>query len=103
LVWSNHHGGPSLDLLPHTPHWLDVVSTLERDDRFFLQTYFKAQKYAVGFNETTMYRLTIRVIAEEAEPTKAFVYLAWKGNWNSLNVFDDSEWERRKPPVQPAG
>jgi hypothetical protein len=96
LVWSQFPSSSSLDLLPEVPHWLNVVSTLEHDSRFFLETDPKSTRYADGFDETRIYRLTISVFAEDAEPTQAFVYLHWHGNWNNLDVFDEAEWESRK-------
>ncbi len=97
LVWSHYAGSPSLDLLPEVPHWLDLVSTLEHDRRFFLEIDPKAARYAGGFDETSVYRLTIKVFAEDAEPAQAFVFLHWNGCWDSLDVFDEAEWESRKP------
>ena len=96
LVWSHHANSPSLDLLSEVPHWLDVVSTLEHDRHFFLQTDPKAERYAGGFNEASVYRLTVKVFAEDAEPVQAFVFLHWAGHWDSLDVFDEAEWEARK-------
>ena len=95
LVWSHHARLQSLDLLPEVPHWLDVVSTKEHDSRFFLRTDPQSTRYADGFGDTSVYRLTIRLFAEDAEPVQTFVYLHWKGQWNSLDVFDDAEWESR--------
>ena len=97
LVWSNYAGSPSLDLLPDVPHWLDLVSTLEHHSRFFLETDPKATRYANGFDDTSVYRLTIKVFAEDAEPAQSFVYLHWDRRWDSLDVFDETEWESRQP------
>jgi len=99
LVWSYSAGSPSLDLLPEVPHWLDVISTLEHHDGFFLQTDPKATRYSEGFGATCVYRLTIKVFAEDAEPARAFVYVDWNGNWDRLDVFDEAQWESRKRPV----
>lgn len=96
LVWSHHPGIPSLDLLPEVPHWVDVISTLENCHHFFLETDPKAEKYRDGFGETTMYRLTIRAYAEDAESAEAIIYLRWSGDWEHVEVFDEKQWETRK-------
>jgi len=96
LVWSHNPGVPSLDLLPSVPHWLDVLSTLEGDSRFLLETAPKTPKYMDAFTTPGVYRLTIQVFAEEADPAQAFVLLKWIGNWDKLDVFDEVEWEERK-------
>ena len=74
LTWSDNPGSRSLDLLPDVPHWLDVVSTLENVDRFFLETDPKTTRYADCFDDLALYRLTVMVFAEEAEPARALVH-----------------------------
>lgn len=96
LVWSHSPGIPRIDLLPEVPHWLDLVSTLEYDQRFFIETDPKAPQYAGGFDDSSVFRLTVRVFAEDAEPAESLVYLQWKRQWDCLDVFDDAEWESRK-------
>jgi hypothetical protein len=96
LVWSHHPGWPALDLLPEVPYWLDVVSTLEKDRRFFLETDPKTPKYAGGFEQTTTYRLTIKAYAEESDPAQASIYLTWHGSWNHFDVVGEREWEAQR-------
>lgn len=95
LAWS-YRPSASLDLLPDVPHWLDLISTREHDRSFFLETDPKATLYERGFDETNVYRLTIIIFAEDAEPAQTFVFLHWGGYWNSIDVFDETEWESRK-------
>jgi hypothetical protein len=96
LVWSHNIGRRSSELLPLVPHWLDVVSTLEDDRRFFLQTDPQTPKYKNAFQEPGVYKLTIQVFAEDAEPRQVFVFLKWDCRWDYLDVFDEAEWEKRK-------
>jgi hypothetical protein len=96
LTWSHNPGRESMELLPQVPHWLDVLSTLNGRTTFILESNPKSPKYTGCDWGNGIYRFTIRVYAEEAEPSQDFVFLNWTGHWdNLLDVFDKAEWERR--------
>lgn len=103
LVWSHHVGNGPNDLLPNVPYFLDIVSTRDQENRFFLEIEPKTKRYDRGFAESGTYRLTIRVFAEDAEPSENYMFLHWSGKWNAINVFDETELENHlsglRPPI----
>src|SRR5262249_8145553 len=101
LVWTHHSRQSSFDLIPEVPQHLDILSTLEHDRRIFLETNPKLPKYMVGFKDNGIYKFTIKVFAEDAQPSQTFLYLAWREEWDSLDVFDEAEWEQRKLAMVP--
>jgi hypothetical protein len=96
LVWSHNPERDSMDLLPGVPHWLDVLSTRQALETFFLQTNPPVPKYGTVTWAPTVYKFTINVFAEDTEPSQAFVFLDWRGKWDDLDVCDEAEWEKRK-------
>ena len=100
LVWSHNPGCESMELLPQVPHWLDVLSTSNAGKSFILETNPQAPKYSNCVWGLGVYRLTIKVYAEEAEPSQAFVLIKWDAQWDRLDVFDEAEWEQRKQAEQ---
>jgi hypothetical protein len=100
LTWSHHPGRESMELLPQVPHWLDVLSTRHGGSRFILETNPKATKYSDCEWSMGIYRLTIKLFAEETEPSQVFLFLNWMSRWDYLDVFDEAEWEKRKMTCQ---
>jgi hypothetical protein len=96
LVWSHNPGRESMELLPNVPHWLDVLATRQASSSFYVQTNPPAHKYSNCVWDVGIYRLTIQAFAEAADPVQGFVFLKWDGQWDQLDVFDETEWEQRK-------
>ena len=86
LVWSHNAECVGMDLVTDTPHWLDVLSTLEGTQAFRLETAVKPFRYGDGFGNTSVYRLTIQVVAEEIDPVVTHLYIRWDGNWNNRTL-----------------
>jgi hypothetical protein len=68
-------------------------------DRFVLQTNPPVHKYLNCAWGVGVYKLTIKVFAEDTESSEAFVFFNWGGDWDRFDVFDETEWEQQKKMV----
>jgi hypothetical protein len=95
LAWSYNAEVRGSDLLPDTPHWLDVFAVRKGTDRLFLGTATSALAYANGF-DVGWYRFTVQLSAENAGPEKANLYVLWPGTIESMCVLDEAGWPKVK-------
>jgi hypothetical protein len=82
-------------LIPELPYYLDMVRTIKTRDAFYLCTDPPVFHYETGFPQKGYYKLTIHVYAEDAERIMTEVFIKWEGDWDKLQVFDKSEFDRR--------
>jgi hypothetical protein len=94
LAWSYNAETTGADLLPATPHWLDVFHTLDGSDAFFLGTATNTTTYGEGFREFGWYRFTIQLSAENFGPKQVYLYLHWHQQWSTFQIIDHKAWKK---------
>src|SRR5262245_58249000 len=105
LAWSHNGTAGGMDLLPDTPHWLDVFCGYDGTQAFYLGTVQKPNRYLPGFEGAGCYRFVVQLSGENVESRKVNVYLNWTGDWRGMEVMDEAAWGRRRPalPQPPNG
>ena len=96
LAWSHNGDVRGMDLLPDTPHWLDVLFAFDGPDQFFLGTVERPHRYEAGFEPIGYYRLVIQVSGENIRSERMNLYLRWTGNWQTMEVLDEAGWQQRR-------
>lgn len=99
LAWSHNGEVRGMDILPDTPHWLDVLYALEGFSAFFLGTVERPIRYLGGFEPEGYYRLIVQVSGENIRSKQIPLYLRWTGKWQTMQVMDPAEWRRQQASI----
>ena len=89
LAWSCRRTGEEfnpLDLPSGVTQFLDVLATGSGSQDFHPKLMFVIWRYEPLFKQTGVFRLTIRVTAENAYSETIKLILTWQGSWDHFTV-----------------
>jgi len=92
LAWSNRGKNEydGFDLSKGVNQFVDVITTYNGRTDFEPQTFVKPYRYIPLFNQKGVFRFTIQISAENANPETIKIKLDWSGRWNVIDVDKDS-------------
>ena len=91
LAWSNRgkNAYDGIDLSKGVNQFVDVITSYSNRTDFEPQTFVKPNRYKPLFKQQGVFRFTIQISAENADPETIKIKLNWSGQWNVIDVDKD--------------
>ena len=93
LAWSNQTLGEQykgIDLSKGINQFVDIIATFSHTDYFEPQIVVRPLRYESLFKESGVFRFTIQISAENADPEIIKLIFKWQGNWSDFEVNKDN-------------
>lgn len=93
LAWSNRGGNAydGFDLSKGVNPFVDVITTYSDRTDFEPQIFPRTiYRYTPLFNQHGVFRFTIQISAENANPETIKIILDWSGKWDDFVVYEDN-------------
>ena len=86
LAWLDKSNRETIDLDKGGVDYLDVLATDTMSRGFMPGLTVAAPEYDSLWRDPGVYRLTVQVSADGADPERALLLLDWKGHWENFDV-----------------
>jgi len=92
LAWSNsgEHAYDDIDISKGVNQFVDIIATNSDIDYFEPQIRVKPYRYESLFREIGVFRFTIQISAENADPKIIKLIFKWSGDWSDFEVTEDN-------------
>lgn len=89
LRWA-YLGFDPIDLPPGTHLYADIISTLQDQDYFTLQSEIQPFVLANVTKDLGRYTFDVSVVGDNFDPVRVRIFLEWKGDWNFSDVWSEN-------------
>jgi hypothetical protein len=71
------------------PSYLAIFSVNDQYNRIVLRSHKNIRRYESLFDEQTIYKLLVRVTADESAPVDLSLIVDWRGRWDTFRAYEE--------------